>query len=371
MSAERRLGVGVLGAHRWAEKAHLPGHAANPRSRLVAICDVVEERARAMAERFDIPFVTTDPDELIGHPEVEMVDVCTPTDTHLDLSLRAIGAGKHVLCEKPLARNAEDAFRAARAATDAGVRTKLGFTFRFSPAVRLMQEWIAEGRFGRILHVHGFEQNSQFLSPEEPLRQVPADADPSALIPSSVVGYGSHLVDLIRWCAGEFDSVVSSMNNYVPKRRVRGHDGYAELPIEDGTVGLVEFASGAQGMLQTSYVAIGNYPGVEIRIYGTDMAAVARLVTEGGVAETLHVATPDDVEFRPVTVPAERFPAGTDVRTPWAELYYRNLTRLYTDEILDARSEECTFYDGAKSQEIVDALSTSHAERRWVDLPKT
>ena len=369
MSRDGRVGIGVLGAHRWAEKAHLPGHAANERSRLVAICDVVEDRARAMAERFDIPFVTTDPDELLGHPDVDMVDVCTPTDTHLDLSLRAIEAGKHVLCEKPLARNAADAFRASDAAEAKGVRTKLGFTFRFSPAVRLMQEWIAEGRFGRILHVHGLEQNSQFLSPDEPLRQVPADVDTSRLIPSSVVGYGSHLVDLVRWCAGEFGSVVSTMSNYVPRRQVRGYDGYLEMPVEDGTVALVEFASGAQGMLQTSYVAIGNYPGIELRIYGTEMAAVARLVTEGGVAETLHVATPDDVEFRPVEIPADRFPVGTDLRTPWAELYYRNLTRIYADEILDGRPEACTFYDGAKSQEIVDALVLAFRERRWVDLP--
>lgn len=248
------------------------------------------------------------------------------------------------------------------------MRTKLGFTFRYSPAVRMLHDRIEAGAFGRILHVHGFEQNSQFLSPEEPLRQVPAGADASTLIPSSVVGYGSHLVDLVRWCAGEFVSVAATMSNFVPRRRVRGHEGYAELPVEDGTVALVEFASGAQGMLQTSYVAIGNYPGVELRIYGTEMAATVRLVTEGGVAETLHVATPDDVEFRRVDVPSQHFPPGANLRTPWAELYYRNLTRMYAAEILEERREECTFHDGAKSQEIVDALVRAHSERRWVDL---
>lgn len=365
----RKLGIGVLGAHRWAEKAHLPGWAASDRCELVAICDVVPERAQEMAEKFGIPNVFSDPDDLIGHPDVELVDVCTPTDTHLDLSMRAIAASKHVLSEKPLARNAVDAFRAARAASEKDVRTKLGFTFRYSPAIRMMHDWIAEGKFGRILHVHGLEQNSQFLSPEEPLRQVPADADPSTLIPSSVVGYGSHLVDLIRWCAGEFSAVAATMSNFIPERLVRGHEGYVKLPVEDGTVALIEFESGAQGMLQTSYVAIGNYPGIELRVYGTEMAAVARLVTEGGIAETLHVATSDDVEFRQAEIPADRFPAGTDLRTAWAELYYRNLVRLYADEILDGAPQECTFYDGAKSQEIVDALTKAHFERAWISLP--
>ncbi len=365
----RKLGVGVLGAHAWAEKAHLPGYAAYDRANLVAICDIVPERARLMADKFGIKKVYSDPQELINDPEVEMVDVCTPTDTHLPLSLAAIEAGKHVLSEKPLAHDARDAFAAARAADAAGVRTKLGFTFRYSPAVRQLQAWIKDGTLGEIFHVHGFEQNSQWLDPEFPLRQVSAGADWNKLIPSSIVGYGSHLVDLVRWCAGEFGSVVSTMKNFVPERVVRGYEGMQRIKIEDGTVALVEFASGAQGTLQTSYIAVGNYPGVELRVYGSKGAAVARLISEYGVAETLHFATPDDVEFRKFDLPESALPPGTTLNTPWPELYYRNLVRHFVDEILDDTEAECTFYDGAKSQEIVNAVVRANDERRWVDLP--
>lgn len=365
----RKLGVGVLGAHAWAEKAHLPGYAAYDRANLVAICDIVPERARLMADKFGIKKVYSDPQELIDDPEVEMVDVCTPTDTHLPLSLAAIEAGKHVLSEKPLAHDARDAFAAARAADAAGVRTKLGFTFRYSPAVRQLQQWIKDGTLGEIFHVHGFEQNSQWLDPQFPLRQVSAGADWSKLIPSSIVGYGSHLVDLVRWCAGEFGSVVSTMKNFVPERVVRGYEGMQRIKIEDGTVALVEFASGAQGTLQTSYIAVGNYPGVELRVYGSKGAAVARLISEYGVAETLHFATPDDVEFRKFDLPESALPPGTTLNTPWPELYYRNLVRHFVDEILDDTEAECTFYDGAKSQEIVNAVVRANDERRWVDLP--
>ena len=365
----RKLGVGVLGAHSWADKAHLPGYAACESAKLVAICDVVEARAKEMAEKYSIPFWTTDPDELVNHPEVEMVDVCTPTDTHLPLSLKAIEAGKHVLSEKPLARDAASAFKAAEAAKEKGVRTKLGFTFRYSPALRLVNGWIKEGKLGEIFHVHGLEQNSQFLDPSYPLRQVPADVDSSRMIPSSIVGYGSHLVDLVRWNAGEFSSVIGSMSTYVHERAVRGYEGRVSLPIDDGTVALVEFANKAQGILQTSYVAVGNYPGIELRVYGSKGAAVARLVEEFGVAETLTFATADEVEFKPVEIPEAMLPPGTSLNTPWAELYYRNLVKHFVEEILEDRPEECTFYDGAKSQEIVDAVVQSHFERRWVALP--
>lgn len=366
-----RLGVGVIGAHAWAESAHLPGYHAYERARLVAICDTVPERAERLAEKFGAERVYTDHRELLRDPDVQMVDVCTPTDTHLPLSLDAIRAGRHVLSEKPLAHDARDAFMAAREAERAGVRTKLGFTFRYSPAIRQIHQWIQDGTLGEIFHVHGLEQNSQFLDPHYPLRQVPHGADFSELIPSSVVGYGSHLLDLVRWCAGEYRSVIGSMRNFVPEREVRGYEGLQRINVEDGTVALAEFESGAHGILQTSYIAVGNYPGVELRVYGSKGAAVARLVEEDGIAETLRFATPDAVEFREVTLPESAYPPGTTLHTPWPELYYRNLVRHFVDEILDGTPPECTFYDGAKSQEVVNAIVQSHHERRWVDLPLT
>jgi predicted dehydrogenase len=363
-----RLGVGVIGAHDWAEKAHLPGYAAHERVDLVAICDVVPERAQAMAARFGIPKVYHDHRDLLADPAVQLVDVCTPTHTHLPLSLEAIDAGKHVICEKPLATSAAPAFAAAAAADRRGVRTKLGFTFRYSPAIRQIRRWIEDGTLGEIFHIHGFEQNSQFLDPDFPLRQVAEGAARDRLIPSSVVGYGSHLVDLMRWVGGEFASVAASMRNFIPERRVRGMTGRQAIPVEDGTVGLVEYASGTQGLLQSSYIAIGNYPGVELRVYGSKGAAVARLITEGGIAETLHLAKADAIEFVPVQLGQDHFPPGTDLKTPWPELYYRNLIRHFADEILGDRPQECTFFDGAKSQQIVDALVDAHFGRRWVDI---
>ncbi|MFT8247139.1 Gfo/Idh/MocA family protein [Roseomonas sp. BN140053] len=368
MSATRRLGVGVLGAHAWAEHAHLPGFAAYERCRRVAICDVVPERARALAERFGFERVYADAREMLADPEVEMVDVCTPTGTHRELAGAALAAGRHVLCEKPLALSAADAFGLARLAAEKGLRTKVGFTFRYSAALKQVKRWIEDGTIGEIFHVHGFQQNSQFLDPNFPLRQYDTEDPDGPLVPASIVGYGSHLVDLLRWLAGDFRAVSALMRNFVPERMVRGKEGLRRVPIDDGTVAAVDFRSGAQGVIQTSFIAIGNYPGIEIRIYGSKVAVVARLVTEFGVAETLHLARAGEVEFRPVELSADRYPPGTDVRTPWRELYYRQLARDWTDEILDEGPAENTFLDGAMSQQMVDAVVLSHRERRWVDL---
>jgi predicted dehydrogenase len=364
-----KLGVGVIGAHRWAESAHLPGYAAHERVDLVALCDVVPERARAMADRFGVRKIYTDHREMLADPEIQAVDVCTPTHTHLPLSLDAIAAGKHVLSEKPLHTEAGPAFAAAAAAAERGVRTKLGFTFRYSPAIRQIKAWIDDGTLGEIFHIQGFEQNSQFLDPDFPLRQIQPDTPRDRLIPASIIGYGSHLVDLMRWFGGEFKSVASTMRNFVPERIVRGMEGRQSFQVEDGAVAIVEYANGTQGLLQSSYIAVGNYPGVEIRVYGSKGAAVARLISEFGVAEKLTFATADSVEFKEVTLGSEHLPPGTTLATPWPELYYRNLVRHFVDEILEGRPEECTFFDGAKSQEIIDAIIAAHFERRWVDLP--
>ncbi len=366
----RLLKVGIIGAHHWAEKAHLPGYAAHERVELAAICDIDRGRAEAMASQFGAAAVYTDHREMLADPAIEMIDVCTPTVTHLPLSLDVIAAGKHVMSEKPLHTEAAPAFDAARRARENGVRTKLGFTFRYSPAIRKIKQWIDEGSLGEIFHIHGLEQNSQFLDPDFPLRQFDITAPRDRLIPASIIGYGSHLVDLMRWLGGDFAAVASTMRNFVPERYVRGLEGRQRFQVEDGTVALVEFASGTQGMLQTSYVAVGNYPGIELRIYGSKGAAVARLVTEAGVAETLHLARADDVEFRPVELTVADLPPNTGLGTPWPELYFRNLIRFFVDEIVEDRPEECTFFDGAKSQEIVDAIIAAHFERRWVEITR-
>ena len=366
--ADGKLGVGLIGAHTWAKKAHLPGYAAHDQVRLVAICDIDRSRAEEVAALFGAERVYTDHYEMLADPDVQMVDVCSSTHTHLPLSLDVIASGRHVLSEKPLHTQAGPAFEAARAAEAQGVRTKLGFTFRYSPAIRQIKAWIDDGTLGEIFHIHGFEQNSQFLDPDFPLRQVPPGAKRDVLIPSSIIGYGSHLIDLMRWLGGEFDSVASTMRNFVPERVVRGEPGRQRIMVEDGAAAIVEYASGAQGLLQSSYIAVGNYPGVEIRVYGSKGAAVARLITEFGVAETLHFATAQSVEFQKIELTDAQLPPGTTVRTPWPELYYRNLVRFFVDEILNDRPQECTFYDGAKSQEIVDAVILAHNERRWVKV---
>ncbi len=371
MTAGRIVGVGVIGVGAWARGAHLPGYKRDTRCRLVGIADTQIDRARDAAREFDIPFITADARELIGREDVDLIDVCTPSHTHFDLAWAALEAGKHVLCEKPVAYDFRDTLRARDLARAKQLKTKVGLTFRYSPAMRYMRELVAEGFVGTPFIFNGYEQNSQWLDPMNPLRQVDPDADQSVLQVSSLEGYGAPIIDLAHLFVGsDLAKVVGTMRNFIPDRMVRATGRMMRMNIDDGDIFLGEFTNGALCSIQTSFVTVGNYPGIEARIYGSKGALICRLVEEAGICETLKAATPDQVEFRELDIPSRFYPAGGSARESWRTLFYANLIKSFIDEVLDGgEANEGDFGDGAWIQEVINAVERSYRERRWTDLP--
>lgn len=369
--SDSQLRVAVLGAGAWANFAHIPGWQRDPRCRIAAICDPEIDRAREFAARFAIPIATDDWQKLVADPNIDVVDVCTPSATHFELSWAALQAGKHVLCEKPVAFDFRDTLRAADLARSKGLKTKLGFTFRYSPGV-LYAKWLIDSGFvGRPLIFNGYEQNSQWLDPQTPLRQVDPNADQSLLQTSSLEGYGAPIIDISHWWVGaDLTRVVGVMKNFIPERMVRATGTMMRMNIDDGDIYLGEFANGVLSSIQTSFVTIGNYPGIEARIYGEKGAIICRLVEEFGVAETIKIATPDAVEFKQVEVPERFYPPGGHPGESWRSLFYANLIRDFISEMRDGGpTNQGNFDDGAWVQETINAVERSHHEARWVHLP--
>jgi predicted dehydrogenase len=366
-----KLRVGVLGAGAWARSAHIPGWQRDPRCAVVAVCDVVRERAEGFAP--EIPEVTDDWQQLVARSDIDVIDVVTPSHTHYELATAALEAGKHVLCEKPVAYDFRQTRAAAEIARQKGLKTKLGFTFRYSPGVQFARSLLDEGFVGTPFIFNGYEQNSQWLDPNVPLRQVDADSDQSILQTSSLEGYGAPIIDIGHWWVGaDLERVVGTLRNFIPERMVRATGRMMRMNIDDGDIFLGEFANGAITSIQSSFVTIGNYPGVEARIYGERGAIICRLVEEHGVAETIKIARPDAVEFDEVEIPPRFYPPGGNPRESWRSLFYANLVRDFVDEILDAGHtgrNQGNFEDGAWVQEVINAVELSFHQRRWVELP--
>jgi predicted dehydrogenase len=365
------VGVGVLGAGAWARGAHLPGYRRDPRCKVVAIADVEIDRAREAAREFDILTAVSDAREVIGRDDIEAIDVCTPSHTHFELAWSALEAGKHVLCEKPVAYDFRDTLRARDLARNKKLKTKVGLTFRYSPAMRYMRELVADGFIGTPFIFNGYEQNSQWLDPMNPLRQVDPNADPTILHVSSLEGYGAPIIDLAHLFVGsDLSQVVGTMRNFIPERMVRQTGRMMRMNIDDGDIFLGEFTNGALCSVQTSFVTVGNYPGIEARIYGSEGALICRLVEEAGICETLRAAKPDQVEFREIEVPARCYPPGGTPHESWRTLCYANLIRSFIGDILSGDdANEGDFGDGAWVQEVINAVEQSFRERRWVSLP--
>jgi predicted dehydrogenase len=366
-----KLRVGVLGAGTWARFAHIPGWLRDPRADVVSVCDVQGERAEAAARDFGIGEATDDWQALLGRADLDVVDIVTPSHTHYELAEAALQSGKHVLCEKPVAYDFRQTRRLAAVARERGLKTKLGFTFRYSPGVQYARALLDDGFVGTPFIFNGYEQNSQWLDPQVPLRQVDPDADQSVLQTSSLEGYGAPIIDIGHWWVGaDLLRVVGTLKNFIPERMVRATGRMMRMNIDDGDIFLGEYANGAIGSIQTSFVTVGNYPGVEARIYGERGAIICRLVEERGVAETISLARPDAVEFEQVEIPDRFYPAGGHARESWRSLFYANLIKDFLDEIeAGGQHNQGNFDDGAWVQEVINAVELSHHQRRWVELP--
>lgn len=370
--------VGVLGAGAWAKGAHLPGYKCDPRCKVVAICDPQLNLAQEAARMFDIETVTDNHHEVIERDDIDLVDVCTTVRTHFELTMEALRASKHVLCEKPVGHDYHQTLEARDLASKKGLKTKVGFTFRYSAAMMYMKKLIDDGYVGKPFIFNGYEQNSQWLDPQTPLRQESnlVRADQSKIHVSSLEGYGAPIIDLSHWfMSSDLTQVIGTMRNFIPERVVRDTGTMMRMNIDDGDIYIGEYADGAICSVQTSFVTVGNYPGLEARVYGSKGALICRLVDEFGVCETLKGAKPDAVEFRDIPIPRLYPPSWASYNSEnkyenESTPFYANLISSFMNEILSEDSKtEGNFADAAWVQEVINAVELSFRERRWVSLP--
>ncbi len=203
--------------------------------RYVAVCDHVEERAQEFARLAHVDFVTTDPDELIASPDVNTVYICTPTGEHKELVLKAAAAGKHVFCEKPLARTLADAREMCEAVQAAGVRHQVGLILRHSPTFTVLKELMGDPKLGRLMTV--VFRDDQFF----PIQGHYASSwrgDIAVTGGGTLIEHSIHDLDLLSWLAGDIESLRAEMRNFA------GHEG-----VEDLASVSLNFANGATGQL--------------------------------------------------------------------------------------------------------------------------
>ena len=338
---------------------------------MVALCDSNADALAEVAAEFGVTRTTSDYTELLDDPAIDVVDVVTGNQPHYEISHAALCAGKHALCEKPVHQDYRTTREAADLAASKGLKTKVGFTFRYAPAIQYAKSLIDSGFVGEPYIFNGYEQNSQWIDPATPLRQIDPEADPEQIAVSSIEGYGAPVIDIMHWWMDSpLESVVGTMRNFVPSRVIRDTGEMTRVNIDDGDMWIAEFGGGKLASIQSSYVTVGNYPGIEVRIYGSEGAIIVRLVEEFGICQTIKTATKDSVEFIEREIPAEFFPVGGHSREPWEFLFYSCLISDFISEITgDRPASQGDFAQAALVQETINAFEASHRQRAWVDFP--
>ena len=252
---------------------------------IVAICDPVEPALNEAGEQFGIADRSRDWREVLARDDIEVVTIATPSSLHEPIAIAALEAGKHVMCEKPLALSLAGARRMAASAREAGQVTAVNHRYRWVPAARYLKELVAAGEAGEIRQIFMNYFNALVVDPSTPLqwRQTRAEGG------GNLADIGSHLIDLSLWLLGPITRVRCDTWTFTPERPTLD-GGVATVDVDDAATCQLEFASGAVGVMNVSGVCLGRGNHQRVELYGTKGGIVYEIDAPADLGgDRLHV----------------------------------------------------------------------------------
>jgi predicted dehydrogenase len=350
---------------------------------VTAICDVGSLATQA-AERLAIPRAFSDFRELVVSPEVDVVHITTPNRFHCEMSLAALRAGKHVVCEKPLAMNTRETERLVQAARDAKKVFAVNYNVRFYPAVLQLRHLVKRGELGDIIHVNGsYMQDWLFKETDYNWRLLPREGGQLR----AVADIGTHWMDTVSFVLGaRIKSVFADLATWHTQRRrplgevqtfarAGARTRYASYPVrtDDFANVLLEFNNGARGNLAVSQVAAGRKNCIRIEIYGSKKSAW--WCSED--PEMLHFGNRDDANETAVrATPAFGDGAAGFMDYPpghvegFPDTFKMNFRAIYTAILAKPPASPlyATVEDGHREVAVCEAIIRSHKARAWVKV---
>ncbi|HWL96668.1 MAG TPA: Gfo/Idh/MocA family oxidoreductase [Nocardioidaceae bacterium] len=383
-----RLGVGMVG-YAFMGAAHTQAWSSAPRffdlplrPHTAVLCGRDASKVAEAADRLGWESTETDWQAMLARSDVDLVDICTPGDTHMEIAVAALDAGKHVLCEKPLANSVAEAEVMAAAAERArarGVRAMVGFTYRRVPAIGLARRLIAEGRLGEIRHVRAQYLQDWLADDGVPLswRLQKERAGSGAL-----GDIGAHVIDLTQFITGDrIVGVAGMLETFVKERPLPESTGgpggpagagRGEVTVDDAAAFLARFGGGAQGVFEATRFATGRKNAIRIEVNGSH----GSLAFDFEDMNLLHFYDARDdaaiAGFRRILVTEADHPY---VHAWWPPGHLLGYEHGFTHQVVDlvnaiAAGEDPapSFADGLQVQRVLEAVEQSSDKRGWQEV---
>ena len=354
------LRVALIGCGGIALQNHLPGLALCPETRVVALCDADPGTLERARQQTGVTTVSTRFEEIVVRDDVDAVIIATPNFTHAPIAHAAIAAGKHVLCEKPIALDVAEARGMAQAADRAGVRHLTAFTYRFVPAMRYLESLVRRGALGEIRHYRSCrlqDWGTRNLGWRQ-IRRLAGTGELGDML--------SHRIDFAHLLVGPMARLVASVKNLTPVR-----DG-ASNDTDDWVAILAEFRNGASGVLESSKLASGRNESWRSLDYVEVNGSKASAVFFTGKWNELQMGRAGGSGLEVVSVPREFWvwpgsPRDPGAGDPLVTFRYDQAFE-FVDAIRNQRPCVPSFHDGVRTQAVMDAAIRSAETRQWVDL---
>jgi predicted dehydrogenase len=327
-----------------------------------------EAKVKEAAARLGFEEAATSWQEVLGRKDIDIVDICTPGDSHAQIAIAAAEAGKAILCEKPLANTVADAERMAAAARKAGVVNMVCHNYRRCPAVMLAKQIIDEGQLGDICHYRGLYLQDWIADPSFPRvwRLEKARAGSGSL--GDIL---SHTMDLSRHLVGEPAAVSGLLKTFVNERPLpEDPSRRGKVDVDDSAQALVKFESGAVGYYEGSRFAPGRKNYNRFEINGTKGSLVWDLERMNELE--LYIESGPLSGFRTISVTDGKHPY---VAAWWPPGHIIGYEHSFTHTVYDflkaiaaGKSPRPDFEDGLRNQRVLDAIERSATTGQWINV---
>ena len=340
---------------------------------LQAVCGRNPERLRAFAVNWGYASAETDWRRLVERRDIDLIDIASPNDTHAEIAIAAAHAGKMVMCEKPLGRNAAEAKAMTEAVESAGVPNIVWYNYRRVPAVVLLKHLLDEGRFGRIFHYR-----AKFLQDWTISRELPQGGEGLWRLDADIAGSGvtgdllTHAIDTALWLNGSIDSVTAMTETFIKERKHNLTGKVEPVGIDDASAVLCRFANGSLATFEATRYARGHKALYTLEINGEHASAMWDLHDLHRIQYFDHRDEGQLRGWRSIHVTDGDHPYMKRWWVPGLQIGYEHTFIHQVADFLqgldDGKPARPTFRDGLATDEVTDAILRSARSGRWEDI---